>query len=79
MEQLIEKYAIQCSSWPYWRDLPNETNQPSAFITEWPTHLTEEQKNFWRLFVTNMIEDLKKDITIVDSTKLDQILNLLNK
>jgi hypothetical protein len=79
MEELIEKYAIQCTSWPYWRDMPNNTNAPSPFITEWPEHITEEQKTFWRSFVSNMLEDLKKDITLVDSNKLDQIIQLLSK
>lgn len=79
MEQLIEKYAMQCTSWPYWRDMPNDTNVPSPFITEWPEHITEEQKIFWRKFISNLIDDLKNDVNVVDSTKLDQILQLLNK
>lgn len=79
MEQLIEKYAIQCTSWPYWRDMPDNVSPPSPFVTEWPAHITEQQKIFWRTFVTNMINDLKNEVTIVESSKLDQILNLLNK
>ena len=77
MNQLIEKYAMQCCSWPYWRDLPNDANRPSAFITEWPEHITEDQKTFWRTFVSNMIEDLKKDVTLVESDKIDEILSIL--
>ena len=70
---------MQCVSWPYWRDLPNEANTPSAFVTEWPPGITDDQKQFWRLFVSNMITDLKEEVTIVNSNKLDQIINLLNK
>lgn len=77
MDSLIEKYAMQCTSWPYWRDMPNDANVPAAMITEWPEHITEEQKTFWRVFVSNMIEDLKKDVTLVESTKLDEILSIL--
>ena len=79
MDELIEKYAMQCTSWPYWRDMPNDRDAPSAFITEWPSYVTEEQKTFWRTFVTNLIADLKTDVSLVDSTKIDQILALLNK
>jgi len=79
MDELIEKYAMQCTSWPYWRDMPNDTNAPAAFITEWPSYVTDEQKAFWRTFVTNLITDLKNDVSLVDSTKLDQIISLLNK
>lgn len=79
MDELIEKYAMQCTSWPYWRDMPNEGNVPSALITEWPPHITEEQKAFWRTFVRNLVNDLKEDMTVVNTTKLDEILNLLNK
>jgi hypothetical protein len=78
MDELIEKYAMQCTSWPYWRDLPSDTNPPSPMITEWPSYITEDQKIFWRLFVTNMINDLKNDLMIVESDKVDQILALLN-
>jgi len=79
MDELIEKYAMQCTSWPYWRDLPNDRDTPAAFITEWPSYVTDEQKAFWRTFVTNLITDLKNDVSLVDSTKLDQIISLLNK
>lgn len=77
MKELIEKYAMQCCLWPYWRDLPNDADRPSDFITEWPEHITEDQKTFWRNFISNMIEDLKKDVTVVESTKLDEILAIL--
>ena len=79
MENLIEKYAMQCTSWPYWRDMPNDREQPADFITEWPSYVTDEQKVFWRTFVTNLINDLKIDLTLVDNGKLDQIISLLNK
>ena len=79
MDDIVEKYAMQCTSWPYYRDLPNEGNVPSALVTEWPSHVTEEQKAFWRTFITNLINDLKKDITVVNTNKLDEILSLLNK
>ena len=59
--------------------MPNDTSAPSPMITEWPAHVTEEQKTFWRQFATNMINDLKGDLTLVESAKLDQILELLNK
>ena len=77
MEELIEKYAMQCTSWPYWRDMPNETNQPADMITEWPDHVTEDQKAFWRTFVTNMVEDLKKETTLISSSKIDEILSII--
>lgn len=79
MDQIIEKYAMQCVSWPYWRDLPNNQNQPAAMVTDWPPYVTEDQKTFWRQFVSNLIIDLKPELTLVESTKLDQILSLLNK
>ena len=79
MDELIEKYAMQCTSWPYWRDLPNDREQPADLVTEWPSYVTEEQKTFWRTFVTNIIHDLKLDLTLVDNTKLNQIISLLNK
>ena len=79
MDDIVEKYAMQCTSWPYYRDLPNEGNVPSALVTEWPSHVTEEQKAFWRTFITNLINDLKKDMTVVNTNKLDEILSLLNK
>lgn len=79
MDELIEKYAMQCTSWPYWRDMPNDGNVPSAFITEWPSHVTEEQKAFWKNFVSNLINDLKQDVTLVTTDKIDQIITLLNK
>lgn len=77
MEELIEKFAMQCTSWPYWRDLPNEADQPAAMVTEWPDHVTEDQKAFWRTFVTNMVEDLKKETTLVSASKLDEILSII--
>lgn len=70
---------MQCTSWPYWRDMPNDGNVPSAFITEWPSHVTDEQKAFWRGFVSNLINDLKQDVTLVTTDKIDQIITLLNK
>lgn len=70
---------MQCTSWPYWRDMPDNTTPPSPMITEWPEHVTEQQKAFWRTFVTNMINDLKGNVMVVESTKIDEILNLLNK
>lgn len=79
MEQLIEKYAMQCSSWPYWRGLPNDTQQPTEFIATWPEHYTEEQKQFWRNFVRSLINDIEDGVTVVDSSKLDTIIELLNK
>jgi hypothetical protein len=79
MDEIIEKYAMQCTSWPYWRDLPNDANEPSALVTEWPSHVTEEQKTFWRTFVNNLINDLKENVSLVDNSKLDQILSFLNK
>ena len=79
MDELIEKYAMQCTSWPYWRDLPNDREQPADLITEWPSHVTEEQKTFWRTFATNMVNDLKSELTLVEAGKLDQIISLLNK
>ena len=79
MNELIEKYAIQCTSWPYWRDLPNDREQPSDFITEWPSHVTEEQKAFWRLFIKNLLDDLRNEVSFVNTNKLDEILNKLNK
>lgn len=77
MNELIEKYAMQCTSWPYWRDMPNDGNIPSALITEWPSHITEEQKAFWRLFITNLINDLKNEVTVINTSKIDQIIELL--
>lgn len=77
MNELIEKYAIQCCLWPYWRDLPNDVNRPSDFLTEWPEHITEDQKAFWRTFVSNMIKDLQKETMVVEATKIDEILALL--
>lgn len=79
MDVLIEKYAKQCSSWPYWRDKPDDTSPPAAWVSDWPYWITEEQKTFWRTFVSNMLSDLKTDVTLVESSKLDQIINLLNK
>jgi hypothetical protein len=77
MDELIEKFAMQCVSWPYWRDMPNEGNQPSDMVTEWPDYVTEDQKAFWRTFVTNMIEDLKKETTLISSSKIDEILSII--
>jgi hypothetical protein len=77
MDNLIEKYAMQCTSWPYWRDMPNDANVPAAMITEWPEHITDDQKAFWRTFVTNMIEDLRKDTLVVQTAKIDEILSIL--
>jgi hypothetical protein len=77
MKELIEKYAIQCCLWPYWRDLPNDADKPSDFLTEWPEHITEDQKAFWRTFVTNMIEDLRRDTIVVEVAKIDEILSIL--
>ena len=48
MDQIIEKYAMQCVSWPYWRDMPNDRDIPSPFVTEWPSYVTDEQKVFWK-------------------------------
>lgn len=79
MERFIEKYAIQCTSWPYWRDMPEGVEPPPNLVEEWPAHVTEQQKDFWRAFVSNMINDLKRDVAIVETSKLDQIINLLNK
>ena len=79
MDELIEKYAIQSTSWPYWRDMPGDREQPADFITEWPTHATEDQKAFWRNFMRLLLNDLRKDVLIVESNKIDQILSLLNK
>ena len=82
MEQLIEKFAMQCVSWPYWRDLPNDGSVPADLVTEWPAYVTEEQKAFWRNFVTMMIDDLKielsQELVTVNNTKLDNIINILN-
>jgi hypothetical protein len=63
MEELIEKFAMQCTSWPYWRDLPNEGNIPADLITEWPSYVTEEQKTFWRNYVTMLVNDLKIEMS----------------
>lgn len=79
MNELIEKYAMQCTSWPYWRDLPNDGNTPSALITEWPTYVTEDQKAFWRTFIRNLLNDLEKDVSLVNNNKIDLIISLLNK
>jgi len=79
MEELIEKYAMQCTSWPYWRDTPNNGIVPAAFITEWPSHITDEQKAFWRTFIINLLNDLRDEVTLVNTNKLDEILNILNK
>ena len=79
MDELIEKYAMQCTSWPYWRDMPNEGNVPADLITEWPSHVTDEQKVFWRGFVRLLIEDLKNDLTVINTNKIDQILQLVSK
>lgn len=70
---------MQCTSWPYWRDMPDSASPPSPFISEWPEHTTEEQKIFWRTFITNLVGDLKNDVMVVESNKIDQILSLLNK
>lgn len=82
MEQLIEKFAMQCVSWPYWRDMPNDGSVPADLITEWPPHITEVQKAFWRNFVSMMIDDLKielsRELVTVNNTKLDNIINILN-
>jgi hypothetical protein len=77
MEALIEKYAMQCVSWPYWRDMPNDEQQPSALITEWPDSVTEEQKAFWRTFVSNLLNDLSQETTIITSAKIDEILSII--
>ena len=79
MEELIEKYAIQCTSWPYWRDMPGDREQPADFISDWPSYATEDQKAFWRNFIRSLLNDLRKDVMIVESGKIDQILSLLNK
>jgi hypothetical protein len=79
MDQIIEKYAMQCVSWPYWRDMPNDRDIPSPFVTVWPSYVTDEQKVFWKTFVTNLITDLKTDLVVAESAKIDQILALLNK
>lgn len=79
MDQIIEKYAMQCVSWPYWRDMPNDRDIPSPFVTEWPSYVTDEQKVFWKTFVTNLITDLKTDLVVAESAKIDQILALLDK
>lgn len=81
MEQLIEKFAMQCTSWPYWRDMPNDGSVPSDLVTEWPPHITEEQKTFWRNFVSMMVDDLKlemsRELVFVNNSKLDQIISKL--
>ena len=77
MDQIIEKYAMQCVSWPYWRDMPNDRDIPSPFVTEWPSYVTDEQKVFWKTFVTNLITDLKTDLVVAESANIDQILALL--
>jgi hypothetical protein len=77
MEALIEKYAMQCTSWPYWRDMPNDEQQPSPMITEWPDHVTEEQKVFWKTFVTNLLNDLSQETTMITSAKIDEILSII--
>lgn len=79
MDELIEKYAMQCTSWPYWRDMPNDGNVPADLITEWPSHVTDEQKAFWRGFVGFLINDLKNDLTVINTTKIDKILQLVSK
>lgn len=79
MDVLIEKYAMQCTSWPYWRDMPSSRETPADFITEWPSHVTEEQKAFWRLFIKNLLDDLRNEVSFVNTNKLDEILNKLNK
>ena len=79
MDELIEKYAIQCTSWPYWRDMPDGVSPPSPFVADWPVSTTDEQKAFWRTFVSNLINDLRNDLSLVSSDKLDQIISLLNK
>ena len=82
MDELIEKFAMQCTTWPYWRDMPNDGSVPSDLVTEWPSHVTEEQKEFWRNFVTMMVDDLKfaisKELVLVNNTKLDAIIEILN-
>lgn len=70
---------MQCTSWPYWRDMQNGNDIPSSLITEWPSHITEEQKAFWRLFVKNLLDDLRNEVSFVNTNKLDEILNILNK
>lgn len=82
MNQLIEKFAMQCTSWPYWRDLPNDGSVPADLVTEWPPHVTEEQKAFWRNFVTMMVDDLKlelsQELVMNSNSKLDNIISILN-
>ena len=82
MNQLIEKFAMQCTSWPYWRDLPNDGSVPADLVTEWPSHVTDEQKAFWRNFVTMMVNDLtdelKSELVVGSNSKLDNIISILN-
>lgn len=79
MDEIIEKFAMQCTSWPYWRDMPNDGSVPADLITEWPSHVTDEQKAFWRGFVRFLINDLKNDLTVINTTKIDKILQLVSK
>lgn len=79
MDEIIEKFAMQCTSWPYWRDMPNDGSVPADLITEWPSHVTDEQKAFWRGFVKFLINDLKNDLTVINTTKIDKILQLVSK
>lgn len=45
MEELIERYAIRCA----------KGNNGG----EWETHYNEDQKNFWRQFVRDLIAELR--------------------
>lgn len=73
---------MQCVSWPYWRDMPNDGSVPADLVTEWPPYVTDDQKAFWRNFVTMMVDDLKsamsEELILVNNTKLDEIIAILN-
>lgn len=50
-EDLIERYAIRCAK--------------GNNVGEWSTHYTEEQKDFWRRFVYDLVVDVRKDKGVV--------------
>lgn len=47
MDELVERFAIRSA----------KGNNGG----EWATHYTEEQKDFWRKFVRDLIADLRQD------------------
>lgn len=47
MLSIVEKYAIRCA----------KGNNGG----EWATHYTEEQKDIWRKFIHDLIDDMRRE------------------